>query len=354
MPRTLVRMPNWLGDIVMALPALRALVDWPQTGTLALAAPRAFVPIARMMAGVDHVVPIDSAGHAWGRAFREDVARVREGRYDRLLLFTNSFGSAWMAHRAGVPERIGYRADWRGALLTRAVPRRAGPDSSRHHSQYYLRLLERAGIPVPGDAATAWPRLAVPDTAREAAREILAAAGLDLSRPIVGFAPGAAFGQAKRWLPAYAATAIDALVRDGVGVVIVGAAGDRPARDELESAFRALRGGLSGVVPFADLVGRTDLTLLAAVLAECAAVVSNDSGAMHVAGAVGTPVVAIFGPTDERATAPLGEHTIVSASVFCRPCHLRTCPIDHRCMRRVTPARVLEAVHAYLAHGGRA
>jgi heptosyltransferase-2 len=134
----------------------------------------------------------------------------------------------------------------------------------------------------------------------------------------------------------------------------VGAAGDRPARDELESAFRALRGGLSGVVPFADLVGRTDLTLLAAVLAECAAVVSNDSGAMHVAGAVGTPVVAIFGPTDERATAPLGEHTIVSASVFCRPCHLRTCPIDHRCMRRVTPARVLEAVHAYLAHGGRA
>lgn len=353
MPRTLVRVPNWLGDIVMALPALRALAVWPGAGTLALAAPAAFVPIARMIDGIDHVVPIASTGRAWGRAFAADVARLREGRYDRVVLLTNSFGSAWMARRAGVPERLGYRADGRGLLLTRAVARRAGAGDSRHHSHYYLRLLSRLGIPVPGDAATAWPRLAVPAAAREAARRVLAERGLDVSRPIVGFAPGAAFGAAKRWPPDQVAEVVAALAAEGIGTVVVGAAADRPTRDALESAFRERPGGRGGVPPFADLVGRTDLTALTAVLAECAALVSNDSGAMHVAAAVGTPVVAVFGPTDEQATAPLGEHTIVSASVFCRPCHLRTCPIDHRCMRRVTPAQVLAATKGYLARGGR-
>ncbi len=353
MPRTLVRLPNWLGDIVMALPALRALSAWPEAGALDIAAPAGFVPIARMIAGVDRVVPLASTGRSWGRAFDEDAARIREGGYDRLLLLTNSFGSAWMARRAGVRERWGYRADWRGPLLTRAVPRRRDPGDSRHHSHYYLRLLARLGIPVPDDAATAWPRLVVPPAAREAARRLVAEAGIDIARPLVAFAPGAAFGQAKRWPPAHVAEVIAALARDGVGAVVVGAAADRPARDALESALRAGAGARGGAVPFADLVGRTDLTTLAAVLAACAVVVSNDSGAMHVAAAAGTPVVAVFGPTDERATAPLGEHTIVSASVFCRPCHLRSCPIDHRCMRRVTPAHVLDATRACLARGGR-
>ena len=194
----------------------------------------------------------------------------------------------------------------------------------------------------------------MPAAAREAARQELARQGLDLSRPIVGFAPGAAFGMAKRWPPPLVADAVEALTRESAGAVVVGAAADRPTRDALESAFRARGGERGRVPPFADLVGRTDLTALVAVLAECSAVVSNDSGAMHVAAAVGTPVVAVFGPTDERATSPLGEHTIVSAPVFCRPCHLRTCPIDHRCMRRVTPAQVVEATRAYLARGGRA
>lgn len=353
MPRTLVRVPNWLGDIVMALPALRALSAWPEAGTLALAAPAPFVPVARMIAGIHHVVPLSSTGRSRGRAFREDVARLRDGRYDRVLLLTNSFGSAWMARRAGIPERLGYRADLRGPLLTRAVPRRAGSGDARHHSEYYLRLLRRLDIPVPEDAATGWPRLQVPERAREAARRLLLAQGLDVSRPFVGFAPGAAFGQAKRWTPAHVAEVIAALARDGIGAVVVGAANDRPTRDALESALRSSAGRHGGSATLADLVGRTDLETLAAVLAASAAVVSNDSGAMHVAAAVGTPVVAVFGPTDEHATSPLGEHTIVSVPVFCRPCHLRSCPIDHRCMRRVTPSRVLEATRAYLAREAR-
>jgi heptosyltransferase-2 len=229
------------------------------------------------------------------------------------------------------------------------VPRRA-PDAAdeRHHSRYYLRLVERLGLMSETAAGAPVASLAVEPRLRSAASQLLQSRGVPAGAALVGLAPGAAYGQAKRWLPEHVAALARELAADGVTSVMVGASADAETGRAIESALGAPGDGpaLPGLV---SLIGRTDLPTLAAVLALCRAVVSNDSGAMHVAAAVGTPVVAVFGPTDERATAPLGEHTIVSADVFCRPCHLRSCPIDHRCMRRVTPTHVHEAVRRHLA-----
>ena len=185
--------------------------------------------------------------------------------------------------------------------------------------------------------------LAPSAAAVERAAALLADAGVAAGARLVGFAPGAAYGSAKRWPPERVAGAIAGVTRHGARAVLFGAAADREIARAIQSALDpAVRASV------VDLVGRTDVATLMAMLARCAVVVANDSGAMHVASAVGRPVVAIFGPTDERATAPMGPHTLVRHDVFCRPCLLRACPIDHRCLRRIDAADVVEAVARHL------
>jgi heptosyltransferase II len=134
--------------------------------------------------------------------------------------------------------------------------------------------------------------------------------------------------------------------------VLVGAAGDRDSARAIESALAARIGTGAGAIEWINLVGETDLPTLLGVLASCDAVLSNDSGAMHLASAVGRPVVAVFGPTNEEATSPLGPHTIVHSDVWCRPCMLRECPIDHRCMRNIRPEAVFEHVMTWVDRRG--
>jgi heptosyltransferase-2 len=364
-PSTLARLPNWLGDIVMALPAWHALRAWPAAGRTTVAVPASLAPVAAMIEGVDEVLPLAAAGKAWGAAFDGDVAKVRAGRFDRVVLFTNSFGSAWMMSRAGVPERWGYRAEGRRLLLTRSVGRRgvarAGrgvPSGARdaqgapfHHARYYLRLVRALGIPVAGEPLDGHARLVPGLRAAQGADALLSQHGITPGQTLVGFAPGAAFGSAKRWPPDHVARVARSLTAEGVTCLLLGAPADRDTGAAIESAFGAQAGGGTGAARLVDLIGQTDVATLAAVLARCRVAVSNDSGAMHVAAAVGTHVVVPFGPTDERATAPLGPHTVLTARVFCRPCHLRSCPIDHRCMRRIGADRVLAEVKAVLAAG---
>jgi heptosyltransferase-2 len=177
---------------------------------------------------------------------------------------------------------------------------------------------------------------------------LLAERKVPASSPIVGFAPGAAYGQAKQWPPDRMAQVIARLAAETAATcVIVGAAHDREAARAIESWLRAHAPGAAARV--VDLVGKTSLGALVGLAARAAVFVSNDSGAMHVAAAVGRPVVAIFGPTDERVTRPLGEHDVITKPVFCRPCLLRDCPIDHRCMKRITVDDVFEAVIRHLS-----
>jgi heptosyltransferase-2 len=170
------------------------------------------------------------------------------------------------------------------------------------------------------------------------AHELLTQAGWDRQAPLIALAPGAAYGGAKRWPAARFAAAAAMLAADGCVAVLIGTPADAPAGDEcLEQIGRG--------VPIINLIGATDLTTLAGVLSLCGGLISNDSGAMHLAAALGVPVTAMFGPTDETATRPLGRASsvVLTHPVWCRPCMLRECPLDHRCMLGISADSVIAA-----------
>lgn len=322
-PRRLVILaPNWLGDAVMALPLIRDLRRaWPDTH-IAAAARKGVAPLFSMVPAVNEIVTFDGTN---------DTAVLAAGRFDAALLLPNSFASAWLAKRAHIPERWGFARDLRGPLLTVPIAR---PRLYGHQVEYYQALGTALGVP-------AGPPLAgvrVPPAAPGAASALLRESGVADGTPFVVFAPGAAYGRAKQWLPVRFAELAALLAADNIATVLIGAAGDMPACEEVA------RHG-----PAVNLAGRTNLSALAGLLSLSRAVIANDSGAMHLAAAVGVPVTAIFGPTNDQKTAPLRASVeapapvIVSTDVWCRPCMLRECPIDHRCMTRISAERVYAA-----------
>jgi heptosyltransferase-2 len=261
-------------------------------------------------------------------------AELADGDFDTALLLPNSVHSALVALRAGIPERWGYRAGWRGGLLTRAVRRTRG----LHQVEYYQQLVHALGFP----NGPIEPRVIVPDEARDRAARLLADGGWDWHVPLVALAPGAAYGGAKRWPPAYFAELADSLALDGVRCVMIGGAADAATGQEVLGALER-RGAII------DLMGRTDLPTLAGVVGCSRGLVTNDSGAMHLAAAAGVGVTAVFGPTDDSATRPMGDaHVVLVHPVWCRPCMLRECPLDHRCMRGIGVAAVLDAARRTL------
>jgi heptosyltransferase-2 len=324
MERLVILAPNWLGDAVMALPAIADVRRAAPRAVIAVAAKASIAPLFQIVAEVNDVIAIDRL----------------DDTFDTALLLPNSFRSALTVKKAGIAERWGYRTQWRGALLTRAVI----PPSGLHQAEYYQQLVHALGFP----NGPIEPRLSVPPAAREQGARIAHAAGWNGRAPLVALAPGAAYGGAKRWPPPYFAELAGTLASDGVDCVMVGTAADAATANEIAQAVPARVGGPErGALH--NLVGQTDLPTLAGLLANCRALVTNDSGAMHLAAAIGVPVTAVFGPTDDRATRPLGDtHVVVTHPVWCRPCMLRECPLDHQCMRGITPAAVVAAARRNL------
>jgi heptosyltransferase-2 len=327
----LVLSPNWLGDAVMALPAIADVRRRFTAAHLVVAARKSVADLFRLTPGVDDVVVLD----------RSDVSTLKAQAADVAILLPNSFKSAWLVTRAGIAQRWGYAADFRSPILTRAIAR---PKRSVHQAEYYQHLVRELGI----ETGPLEPSLTVPDAAIEAARALLTTRGWDQSRPLVAVAPGAAYGTAKRWMPEHYSALVTKLVSGGAHCVLVGSAGDRQT-----TAW------ILGLVPeterahVTDLSGATTLSSLAGVIAIAKVFVSNDSGAMHIASAVGAPVVAIFGPTREYETRPLPRRgvraEVLIHPVWCRPCMLRECPIDHRCMKGLSPDRVFASVSDLMA-----
>lgn len=333
-----------MGDAVMSLPCLRDVRRHFEGAFLAVAAPKSLCALYGATPGVDAVVPLEGGRPA------TDAARLRALDFDVGLLLPNSFRSAWVLRRAGIRERWGYRADWRGWLLTRRVRRPRGRRATGlHQAQYYLELLRRLGMEVGSRNA----RLPVSTDVVERARHLLHHRGFDPDRlRIVSIAPGAAYGGAKQWPPdRVAELAIRLVDRGDVVCLLLGSAGDRPAAAAIGASMR-LHQQPAASDRVIDLIGRTDLELLIGLLTASDVVVSNDSGAMHLAAVVGARVVALFGPTDERATSPLGtSYRLLVHDVRCRPCLLRECPIDHRCMTGIEVQTVQNAVCEILDEG---
>jgi len=337
---TIVFAPNWLGDAVMALPAIADIRRQTGSGPLIVAARPGVAGLMPLVAGIDDVVTLAGTdGLAAVRHLGQDVAAIRASKADVAILLPNSMHVAVMAHRAGIAQRWGYARDFRRMFLSRAVAR---PPANLHQVDYYRHLVAALGFP----NGSREPALAVPDSDVQLARLSLGNAGWTGDRRLVGLAPGAAYGGAKRWPAERFAGVIAALTRDAnLACVLVGGAADSTTAVEIEAELdKIIPTRAPGVV--INLVGRTDLAQLCGVLAVTAAFVSNDSGAMHLAAAVGVPVVALFGPTNEKATSPVGRRAtaVLTAPAWCRPCMLRECPLDHRCLSGLTVDRVVGAV----------
>jgi heptosyltransferase-2 len=322
----------------MSLPALADVRRTFASAELLIAARRGVSDLYRLVPFVDRIMTLEWAGEWWRRRLlAADSGRLRDAGCDLAVLFPNSFASAWLVKKAGVRERWGYAADARRRLLTRAISR---PKGERHQSAYYQHLVRELGC----ENGPPQPDVAMSEAVVEETRTRLLGCGWDGVRPLVALAPGAAYGKAKQWIPAYVAELVTRLVKDRNSTcVFVGSRGDVATMQEIQRA----------IAPDArprviDLTGQTTLETLAATFRLASACVSNDSGAMHVAAAVGAPVVATFGPTREHATSPLSRDrsriAVLTHAVWCRPCMLRECPIDHRCMTGITPAHVLAAI----------
>jgi heptosyltransferase-2 len=326
--RLVVLAPNWLGDAVMAVPAIADVRRASPHAEMTVAARPSIAPLFTLVSEVDRRLVIDTHLH-----LRTTANELANQGFDTALLLPNSMRAALVVALAGIPNRWGYRANLRGALLTRAIARPSG----LHQAEYYQQLVHALGFP----NGPMEPRITLSPSLRATAAALLRDAGWDGRAPLVALAPGAAYGAAKRWPPERFAALAASLAADGVQSVMIGAAADRLTADEVSCAFQS--------PALLTLVGRTDLPTLAGVLAACRALVTNDSGAMHLAAAAGTSVTAVFGPTDERATRPLGDaHQVVTFPVWCRPCMLRECPLDHRCMRGVDAAVVAAAARRTL------
>jgi heptosyltransferase-2 len=332
--RVVLLAPNWLGDVVMALPAIRDVRRHFAGAHVAAAARPSVAKIFRFVSGIDEIVELEPRG---------EVARLRAKNFDIAILFPNSFRSAWLVRRARIRERWGYRSDFRGPHLTW---RARTPNQRVHFGEYYQELVRQFGV----ETGPLTPQLQLPSTLIESSRRLLVDRGWSADRPLIGIAPGAAFGHAKRYPPTHFASVI-ASIRDDIGAtcVLLGRDDDRDASQAIEDS---LKGDLRLVI---NLVGHTDLVPFIGVIANCTAFVANDSGALHVAAALGVPVVALYGPTSEKFSRPLfsrqgADDRVITMShdVFCRPCWLRDCPIDHRCMRRISPEQVYASVRSLI------
>ncbi len=334
--RILVRAANWVGDAVMSLPALRAIrARFPQAEISVLARPWVADLYARERFA-DRVIAYTAGPGAGDWAGRWKAAReLRRLRFEAAILLPNSFDAALVAWLAGIRRRIGYNHDGRWWLLTDPVPRPRPGEIPVHESFYYLELLRRAGL-LDNLPAAPEVRLDAREDAAAAGERRFEAAGL--ARGVIGVSPGAAFGGAKRWFPErFAAAAARVARTTGDCVAIFGSAAEH------ELCATVARSVEAAGVPVRNFAGETSLGEFIELAAACRVFLTNDSGAMHIASALGVPTVAVFGATDHRATGPAGAWSrVVCEPVDCAPCKLRECPIDHRCMERVSSERVAE------------
>ncbi len=318
---------NWVGDNVLALPSYRALQHrFRGDGGIAVAAPVNMAPLLEATGIFKHVI-------AWEKSTARRVAALRRGCWRRAVILPSSFRSAAIVAAAGIGERWGYATDWRRPLLNRPVQR---PAALGHQLDDYTALLAALNAPrVVGEV----PALRLSPATRERGRGSLLEIGVHLDRPLIGIHAGGLYGRAKHWGDDRYVEILKLLRLDGLDVVLLTSPGEREQAQGIATRC-------NGVA----VVGREgDVLALAAAISHCDAVITNDSGPLHLAAALGVPAVSIFGPTDPERTVIPGTTRVVRGHLECQPCYQRQCPLGHhQCMTEISVDDVLAAVWTLL------
>ena len=315
--RIVIRSGNWLGDAVMSVEAVRRIKRGRPDVELTILAKRNLVEFWETVPEVDNVLSIEAKDGVFG------VANKLRGKFDVAILFPNSPRSGLEVWLAKIPRRVGYRRPWRNFFLNQFIPEPAPPQPVTHQANAYLRIAERIGADM---------------------SEPLPAVAVTMPDPLtLGLCPGAEYGPAKRWLHFGEAARILS-ERHGIRWLIFGTVKERALGEQIASEL-----GPAGV----NLVGQTTLSQLMSELSRCRALLTNDTGTMHLAAHLGVPTIALFGSTEPALTGPIGgSHTVIRHHVECSPCFLRECPIDFRCMNRISVSEVVDAVERVLSGQG--
>lgn len=335
--RMLIRGTNWIGDVVMTLPALAAIRGrWPRARLSVLAKPWV-AEVYRLCPDVDEVILFEEPGrHAGIRGKGRLAADLRRYRFDGAILLQNAIEAAIITGLAGIPVRAGYNTDGRGLLLTHSV-RRTPAIRRVHQIDYYLQMVEALGCLPAGRTAQLRP---APEYAG-LAEQFFHEAGISAGTPLIGLAPGAAYGPAKKWFPERFAAVVDRLI-DGTGAraILFGSESDKESTAAVRKKARH---------PLIDIAGETSLKEAMALISRCDLFISNDTGLMHVAGALGIPLVAIFGSTNPLTTSPAGKASVViHRDVPCSPCLKPVCPTDFCCMDLIGVDEVYSAARGLI------
>jgi heptosyltransferase II len=310
----LLRLPNWLGDQVLSIPAVRLYHSWLNgRATLAVAGPASLAPLAPILLPDLHYISVPS----WPLALAPDL---KKRKVVSAVVLPNSLRVG--LEILSVPYRAGFERNLRNALLTENRPRRTSPYGFVHVADQYLGLLEDLGLPKGERKLPPPPSLPKPAEAPD--------------RPYLAVFPGAAYGPAKRWDPSFFASVIRDLVKEHcLEPILMGGPGDTESCHAVTEAYGS---------EIRDLSGKTSTLDLAHWMAHARFVLCHDSGPMHLAAFLRRPGVAIFGSTEPSWTGPLGDTVAVARhKVSCSPCFLKVCPLDRRCMTRLTPEEVLTA-----------
>ncbi|MBI1889893.1 MAG: lipopolysaccharide heptosyltransferase II [Burkholderiales bacterium] len=337
-PRTLIISPNWIGDAVISQTLLRQLKTWRPERAIDVLAPKWVAPMWRMVREVDAIIETPfthgplQLGERWKFA-----NRLKSRGYVDAYVLPNTFKSALIPWMAGIPRRVGYRGEMRYGLIN--VMHHVSPQAPRPMVSFYAALAQPPAPAAPLPNELPRPTLTVPP---EQAQQVEAKFGLDRSKRLLVMAPGAEFGEAKRWPAAHFAelARVARQTYPDIQIVLLGSGKDKPVCDQIIAA-----------VPHAqNLAGVTSLEQAIAVIAQADAVVSNDSGLMNIASALNRPIVAIYGPTDWNNTPPFSEVAeIMSLHLECAPCHQRTCPLGHHnCMKLLTADMVWQPLRPML------
>jgi len=315
-----VRSPNWLGDAIMALPAVRNLRTMLVEDQLAVAAPEKLAPLWEKCPFVDSVIALEKP-----KNLSHSAKQLSDGKFNTAVLLPNSLRVATEAWMARIPHRIGYALNGRSLLLTHSVPAPARNPARLHQRYYYLDLV--ASIFGPGDPSL--PKLRKEPTTVSGARGL-----------VIAICPGAEYGPAKRWpVENFVAVAQHFIATRKAKIVLLGAPVDVPVAEEFARQLPQVE----------NRVGKTTLDEFMAALVTARLVLCNDSGAMHVASALGVPTLAVFGSTEQQLTGPMGPRSrILRHHVPCSPCFLRECPLDFACMKGVTAEAAISAAETML------